>query len=63
MALSTPTGSPISSPGDLLHELDQRQNDVLSQLDELQARLDSVLAELGITSLERNELSAMELAE
>ncbi|MEZ6090613.1 MAG: hypothetical protein R3C05_21860 [Pirellulaceae bacterium] len=63
MSLSTPSASPAISPGDLLHELDQRQNDVLHQLDELQAKLDSVLAELGITSLERSDLPAMELAE
>ena len=47
---SLPTQA-AAQPGDLLHELDDRQNEVLEQLDELQARLDGVFAELGITPL------------
>lgn len=43
-------------PGGLLHDLDRRQNDVLEQLDDLQAKIDSVLAEMGITSLDDIEL-------
>lgn len=35
-------------PGQLLHELERRQDDVLSQLDELDARLSEVLRGLGV---------------
>lgn len=39
-------------PGSLLGELDRRQDDVLAQLDDLQAKIDEVLGDLGVTSLE-----------
>ncbi len=36
-------------PGQLLYELEQRQDDVLAQLDELDAKLTEVLQGLGVT--------------
>jgi hypothetical protein len=46
----TPT-SQVSElePGQLLRELEQRQDEVLAQLDELDAKLQSVLRGLGVT--------------
>lgn len=38
-----------SGPGNLLNELEQRQDDVLAQLDELDAKLNEVLKGLGAT--------------
>ena len=47
----TPT-SQISDtePGQLLKELEQRQDDVLEQLDALDAKLEEVLKGLGVTA-------------
>ena len=50
MSPANPPSQSTMKPGDLLHDLDRRQNDVLTQLDELQAKLDGVLAELGISA-------------
>lgn len=50
-------------PGDLLHDLDRRQDDVLTQLDELQAKLDGVLAELGISATGDCDADLSEAAE
>lgn len=36
-------------PGHLLHELERRQDQVLEQLDELDAKLTEVLQGLGVT--------------
>lgn len=38
-----------SEPGQLLYELEQRQDQVLSELEQLEKRLDSVLGSLGVT--------------
>jgi hypothetical protein len=38
-----------SEPGKLLLDLEQRQDDVLRQLDDLDARLREVLSGLGVT--------------
>ena len=48
----SPANPPESNakPGDLLHELDRRQDDVLAQLDDLESQIDSVLADLGIAA-------------
>ena len=35
-------------PGQMLHEMERRQDDVLTQLDELDARLSEVLRGLGV---------------
>ncbi len=48
----SPTPTPQVSdnePGQLLKELEQRQNDVLEQLDALDAKLEDVLKGLGVT--------------
>ncbi|WP_145417598.1 hypothetical protein [Planctomycetes bacterium K23_9] len=47
-SLSSSAPSEIA-PGQLLDELEQRQNDVLAQLDELDAKLTEVLKGLGAT--------------
>ncbi len=39
----------VSEPGHLLEELEQRQDDVLAQLDELDSKLIEVLKGLGAT--------------
>ncbi len=39
-----------SEPGQLLKELEQRQDDVLKQLDDLDAKLREVLRECGATA-------------
>ncbi len=38
-----------SEPGQLLHELERRQDDVLRQLDDLEAQLAGVLQGLGVS--------------
>ncbi len=38
-----------TEPGQLLKELEQRQDDVLKQLDALDAKLEEVLKGLGVT--------------
>lgn len=50
--------SPISSlhpetePGQLLHDLERRQDDVLKQLDDLELQLNEVLKGLGVSAVE-----------
>ena len=39
-----------TEPGQLLKELEQRQDEVLEQLDDLEAKLREVLEGLGVTS-------------
>ena len=39
-----------SEPGQLLNELESRQDDVLQQLDELESQLDEVLKGLGVSA-------------
>jgi hypothetical protein len=47
----TPTSqTPDSEPGHLLKELEQRQDEVLEQLDDLDARLREVLQGLGVST-------------
>jgi hypothetical protein len=41
--------APDVEPGQLLKDLEQRQDDVLKQLDDLDARLRDVLEGLGVT--------------
>ncbi len=60
MSPANPPTAATMKPGDLLHDLDRRQDDVLTQLDELQAKLDGVLAELGITAMGDGDLDAAE---
>ncbi len=43
---------PEHEPGQLLRELEQRQEEVLQQLDDLDARLKEVLDGLGVTAEE-----------
>ena len=46
----TPTSQASDiEPGQLLKELEQRQDDVLAQLDALDAKLEEVLKGLGVT--------------
>ncbi|MDA8745470.1 hypothetical protein N9N28_12620 [Rubripirellula amarantea] len=46
----TPTSHAADyEPGQLLRELEQRQDDALAQLDELDAKLTEVLKGLGVT--------------
>ncbi|MGB7327883.1 MAG: hypothetical protein WBD31_23610 [Rubripirellula sp.] len=46
----TPTSQVADQePGQLLRELEQRQDDVLEQLDALDAKLKAVLSGLGVT--------------
>jgi hypothetical protein len=46
----TPTAQTSDSePGHLLKELEQRQDEVLQQLDDLDAKLQEVLQGLGVT--------------
>ncbi|WP_153557557.1 hypothetical protein [Roseimaritima sediminicola] len=46
--LSTPEpGTP--EPGGLLRELERRQDDVLAQIDDLDAKVTALLSELGVT--------------
>ena len=46
----TPTSQASDNePGQLLKELEQRQDDVLAQLDALDAKLEEVLKGLGVT--------------
>ena len=46
----TPTShASESEPGQLLYELEKRQDEVLSQLDALDAKLTEVLTGLGVT--------------
>lgn len=45
------TSAPVdidNGPGQLLRELEQRQDDVLAQLDRLNAEVEAVLGQLGI---------------
>ncbi|MEM8671648.1 MAG: hypothetical protein AAGG48_29285 [Planctomycetota bacterium] len=42
----------VSEPGNLLKELEERQDEVLAQLDELDAKLRQVLEGLGVTTEE-----------
>lgn len=42
-------------PGQLLYELEQRQDEVLQQLDALDAKLNEVLQGLGVTVEEDSE--------
>lgn len=42
-------------PGQLLYELEQRQDDVLQQLDDLDAKLSEVLKGLGVAEEEEDE--------
>ena len=44
-----------SEPGQLLHDLEQRQDEVLEQLDDLDAKLEEVLKGLGVTQDEADE--------
>ena len=44
-----------TKPGELLIDLDRRQDDVLRELDELQQKVDAVLADFGITAQEDGE--------
>lgn len=46
---------PDSEPGQLLKELEQRQDDVLKQLDDLDSQLREVLEGLGVTSHEETD--------
>ena len=41
--------APDTEPGQLLKELEQRQDEVLKQLDDLDSRLREVLEGLGVT--------------
>lgn len=41
--------APDTEPGQLLRELEQRQDEVLKQLDDLDSRLREVLEGLGVT--------------
>jgi hypothetical protein len=50
---SPPTND--SEPGQLLNELERRQDDVLQQLDELESQLDEVLKGLGVSAEENSE--------
>jgi len=46
----TPTSARIETePGQLLYDLEKRQDDVLQQLDDLDAKLKEVLQGLGVT--------------
>ncbi len=51
----TPTAHTESEPGQLLHELERRQDEVLTQLDDLDAKLTEVLKGLGVTADEAEE--------
>ena len=51
----TPTSHTESEPGQLLHDLEQRQDEVLIQLDDLDAKLTEVLKGLGVTNDEEVE--------
>ena len=44
-----------SEPGQLLSELERRQDDVLQQLDELESQLDEVLQGLGVAAEQDND--------
>lgn len=47
------TSAPVdieNGPGQLLRELEQRQDDVLAQLDRLNSEVEAVLGKLGIQS-------------
>ena len=46
----TPASHTDSEPGQLLHELERRQDEVLTQLDDLDAKLTEVLKGLGVAS-------------
>ena len=45
-----------NEPGQLLNELERRQDDVLQQLDDLEAQLDQVLQGLGVSPLDDVDL-------
>jgi len=49
MSLHPLTSQPELEPGQLLDDLEQRQDEVLAQLDELDAKLTAVLKSLGAT--------------
>ncbi len=52
----TPTSQASDiEPGQLLKELEQRQDDVLAQLDALDAKLEEVLRGLGVSVDEVNQ--------
>ena len=58
-ALMAPIPSPQSrdfEPGQLLSDLERRQDDALKQLDDLENQLNEVLQGLGITALADDEL-------
>ena len=55
-AISSPSPPTQIEPGQLLEELESRQDDVLQQLDELDSKIKDVLKELGAT-LDDNELA------
>ena len=59
---ASPTPSEME-PGQLLNELEQRQDDVLQQLDDLDAKLNEVLKGLGATMGGENEGDAGEEGE
>ena len=52
---SAPASQTQGEPGQLLHELEKRQDDVLTQLDDLDAKLTEVLKGLGVTAAEESE--------
>ncbi|MEX0825105.1 MAG: hypothetical protein WD119_03015 [Pirellulaceae bacterium] len=53
---SSPPSDP--APGGLLYELERRQDDVLAQLDELDAQVKELLSSLGVRSEENDTDSA-----
>ncbi len=44
-----PTAQADAAPGGLLQELERRQDAVLAQIDDLDAKLTALLGELGVT--------------
>ena len=53
----TPTSQVADyEPGQLLRELEQRQDDAMAQLDELDEKLNEVLKGLGVTPEDESEI-------
>lgn len=45
-----------SAPGGLLEELERRQDEVLAQIDELDAKVSALLKEMGVTETDSAEI-------
>ncbi|QDS93103.1 hypothetical protein FF011L_18580 [Roseimaritima multifibrata] len=53
---SSPETNSSSAPGGLLEELERRQDEVLAQIDELDAKVSALLKEMGVTETDSAEI-------